>query len=369
VRVDNIVGTPLRKAPDKPRLTRILLLLTACVGLWAFGSSLFVVDATEFAVVTRFGRVVRVIDKPGLYATWCFDQVRRPENRLLLSTPPAAEYLSTDKKNVVLQSLIAWRVVDPAKFLTSLETRARAEERLGDVTLAETGAVLARRPFSALVFVDPDYGGQKEGRDVLIPEIRRSVAAIALDAYGIEVAYIGLRHLSLPEQNRRSVFERMKAERGKIAKQYRSEGELEAKAIIARADREKVRIDAEAYADARRLRADGDAEAARIYANAFTRNPVFYRFQRTLQAYERILDESTTMILSADTEALLAWQDENRMKVAPERPRGPGPRSPVPTSEPSASGDGLSARLDPANRALAPLDILLGNSAIRGGER
>src|SRR5919202_1581686 len=288
------------------RLRRTIMLLGVATVFWALADGLFVVDTTEYGVVTRFGRVVRVIAAPGLHLTAPFDRVLLLDRRLLFLAPARAEYLTADKKNVVVQSLVTWRIADPKRFLETVVSRSGADERLADVILAEIGSVLGRHPSSALI--SSEDADSRNPR--LVSEIRASVASFAWGAYGIEVADVSIQHVSLPEQNRQSVFERMKAERGQIAKRYRSEGELESKRIIAEADREKVRIDAEAYAEAQRLRAEGDAEASRIYATAFSRNPSFYHFLRTLQAYEKVLDESTTLVLPTDAEALGLLHDQ-----------------------------------------------------------
>ena len=151
------------------------------------------------------------------------------------------------------------------------------------------------------------------------PRSARVSPGFARTAYGIEIVDVELLHLTLPEQNREHVFERMKAERGKMAKEYRTAGELQARKIVAEADRERSHIEAESYAQAQRLKAEGDAEASRIYAAAFSQNPAFYKFLRTLQAYEKFLDENTTLFLPGDAEVL-------RMLVPSARP---GVRRPI----------------------------------------
>ena len=136
------------------------------------------------------------------------------------------------------------------------------------------------------------------------PRFESAVQAYALPAFGIEVVDVDLRQLYLPEANRQSVFERMEAERGRIAKQFRSEGERDATRMIAEADREKTRITAEADREAARIRAEGEAGAMDIYTDAFSQDPAFYKFLRSLQAYEKFLDDQTTLFLPADAEIL-----------------------------------------------------------------
>ena len=193
--------------------------------------------------------------------------------------------------------------------------------------------------------------------EAIAVQVRERVSGYAGSALGIEVVAVQLLHLTLPEQNRTPVFERMKAERGKIAKEYRTAGELLSRKIIAEADHEKTRIDAEAYAKAQRLRAEGDAEAARVYATAFSRNPGFYKFQRSLKAYEKFLDEQTTLFLPADAEVLRVLRIQPGQAGAPAADRTGSPparnrRSPVRSCRwPSAgAGRGLRAPAELSSR-------------------
>jgi modulator of FtsH protease HflC len=263
-------------------------------------ASLFTVDVTEYALVTRFGAVTQVLDQPGLHVKAPFDAVVRLEKTLTFSRPAPAEYLTVDKKNVVVETLLTWRIAEPARYLVTLATRSAADVRLADVLLGEVGAVLGAHPAAALIAPD----GDAQRFRAIVTQIRGRVAAFARSAYGIDVIDVELLRLSLPEQNRAPVFERMKAERGKMAKELRTAGELLGRKIIAQADHEKTRIEAQAYAQSQRIRAEGDAEATRIYSAAFSRNPAFYKFVRTLQAYEKILDENTTLFLPAGAEVL-----------------------------------------------------------------
>jgi membrane protease subunit HflC len=242
-----------------------ILLLGAGALIGAVFASFLTVDVTEYGVVSRFGRIVRILDQPGLYLKSPLDRVIRLDRRLLRSQPARAEYLTADKKNVVVRSLATWRIADPQRFLETLRTRADAEERLADLILGEIGAVLGRYPFAALV-----SPGESRGRfATVVSDVAAAVAAAARPAFGIDVVDVDVRKLYLPEQNKQSVFERMKAERGRMAAQYRSEGERDAKALIAQADAERTRLMAEAYEQAQRIRAAGEAEAIRVYGDAF----------------------------------------------------------------------------------------------------
>jgi len=166
--------------------------------------------------------------------------------------------------------------------------------------------VLGRHSSTAPISLDPRRAGLERVSGEILAEARAAAQA----AYGADIVDVRLRQLNLPEQNRANVFARMQAERGKIAMSFRSEGERESKKIVAEAEREKARITAEAYREAERTRAEGDAQAMRIYGEAFGRNRQFYKFLRTLQAYEKILDSNTTLFLPADADVLRVLKDE-----------------------------------------------------------
>ena len=289
--------------------------------VWAVASSLFTVDVTEYGLVTRFGRVVRVVAEPGLHVTAPFDRVVRLDKRVLFSRPPRSEYLTVDKKNVVIESLATWRIADPERFVGAFTTEAAAEQLLGDGISAAIGSVLGQFPASAVISADPAESHYRP----IISAIARQVADFARPAYGIDVISLDIRGLSLPEQNRVHVFDRMTAERAKIAKENRSVGELEARKITAAADHERVRIEAEAAGAATRIKAEGDAEASRSYAAAFGQDAKFYQFLRTLQAYDKILDDKTTLFLPVDAEVLRALHFE-----APPSAGEPAPGAPTP---------------------------------------
>jgi modulator of FtsH protease HflC len=297
--------------------------LMSTIPVWALIAAFFAVDVTEYGVVTRFGRVVRVVEEPGLQVAAPFDRIVRLDKRVLFLRPARSEYLTTDKKNIVVESLATWRIVDPERFLATLATRGAAEERLSDIVLAEIGSVMGRYPASALISTDPAESWYR----AILSEIGRGVADFARPTYGIEVISVDLRRLSLPEQNREHVFDRMKAERAKIAKENRSAGELEARKIIAEADHEKTRIDAEAAGQGERTRAEGDAKASGTYAAAFGQDPKFYEFLRALRAYDKFLDDKTTLFLPADADVLRMLRFEAQ----------PAPGEPPP-SEPARDG-------------------------------
>ncbi len=278
--------------------TRRLLLAGALAVATLAALSPFVVDATEYAVVTRFGRPVATYTTPGLRVRApLIDQVVRIDARMLLTEPPATEYLTFDKKNLVARSFLTWRVEDPLRFLQTVVVRDTAEARLAAVSASELGAAFGAAPFEALVSTD----SERTRLDGIVRDVEERVRATARREFGIAVVAVRLERLAFPQQNEASVYQRMRAERGRIAKQFRSEGEERALTIRAEADRERARILSEAERTATEIRGGAEAQAARIYADALGANPIFYRFVRTLEAYEKIIDKETTLVLPADS--------------------------------------------------------------------
>ncbi len=265
-------------------------------------SSLFQVEETQFAIITQFGKPVRVISTAGLKLKWPdpIQSVRRFDRRLLLFDPEPSEFLTQDKKNVLVDSYMGWRISEPLKFLESVKERSVAEVFLADIASAAMGAALGNYSLSALVSTDP----QENKVDQIMEQVSSKCREKAAADYGIKILEVRLKRLNLPEQNKESVFERMRTERERMAKKYRSEGEEEAIKIRAEADKKCRTILSEAYEKAQKIIGEGDAEATRIYASAFNRDPRFYKLVRTLESYGKFLNEKTTVVLSTDSELL-----------------------------------------------------------------
>lgn len=283
-----------------PRRNVILLTLLA-VAFVAANLVFFTVDETQFAVVTQLGEPIRAITTPGLQ--WKLPEpiqsVQFFNKRILVYNSDKTEFLTADKKNVVVESYVAWRIADPILYLKSLQEQSRAEARLADVLNSELGTALGRQELTALVNTDSTA---MKLTDVLVDVVKG--ADTQVQKYGMQVVDVRLKSLNFPEANKQAVFSRMKAEREQQARKYRSEGAEEAVKIRAEADRQRDVLLAEAYAKAEKLKGEGDAEAIRIYANAYGQDPEFYQFLRTLEAYTKFIDDKTTIILPPDSPLL-----------------------------------------------------------------
>jgi modulator of FtsH protease HflC len=298
---------------------RSLLVLAGAVFALAVASTCAViVDETEHVVITQFGRPTAVYEEAGLYAKLPspLQRATRLDRRTLFTETRETELLTADKKNILVAGFLTWRIADPVAFLSALRTRDFAEQRLAALVQSELGSAIGDVPFERLIPATENGRGLKE----LEQQVTEACRAIARSDYGIELLTLGVTRLNFPPQNEQAVFARMRAERERIARGYRSEGRAEAQKIRAEADRNRAEILASAEADAARLRGEGEAEAARIYAEALRGHEDFYRFLRTLETYEKVLGEKTTLVLPADSPFL-----ELLTRGGPD---GRGPRTP-----------------------------------------
>lgn len=288
---------------------RILAGVLALLAVLAVSSSAFIVDESEYAVVLRFGRVVSEIDEPGLKFKWPapVDQIRRFDKRILYQQIPQTEYLSADKKNVLVASFLTWRIESPRLFLEAMSDRDAAESRLSTLVKSSLGAALGNSPFTDYIPEIPSDASAGQSAESLLRlenTVYDGISDVAAADYGIEVVSFGISRFSFPQQNLLAVFARMRAERERIASSYRSEGAAEARKILANAERERRETLAKAESESEILRGKSEAEAAAIYTDAYATDPEFYEFLRKLETYEKIIDEQTTIIVPADSDLL-----------------------------------------------------------------
>lgn len=282
----------------------LLAMLIAFVAIVAF-RSIFFVEETETVIVTLFGKPTRTLLQAGPYLKWPVESLLRFEKRLLVYDPRPSEFLTKDKKNLVVDSAVCWRIINPNHFLETVGDLSSAEMRLHDIVWATLAAGIGQVELSDLVSIVPG----KVKIETLIREVLQTANQQAMGRLGIRIVDVQLKRLNFPEQNKQSVFTRMRAERERIAKEYRAQGEEMAIKIRAKADREKAVILSAAYREAEEIRGEADAKATRIYGRAYSKNPEFYRFLRTLESYRKVLDDKTTIILSSDSEFLKLLTD------------------------------------------------------------
>jgi membrane protease subunit HflC len=286
-----------------------------------------VVDETEFVLVTEFGRPVALYgddpDEAGLHGKWPWQEALGIDRRLQVFDPPAREAITGDKRNLEVASFVAWRVADPERFVRSAGTLAAAEARIEERVAAALNNAIGRRDLASLASIDPKVWALDE----LTGEVRDAVARPAREELGVEVVDVGLRRFNHPVEVRPAVFDLIRSERRQVAAALRAEGEARYQGLTSQADRDRDTILARADAEAERIRGRGDAEATRLLNDAHARDPKFYEFTRTLDAYQSLLDDKATVILSSSSPLLrLLTNGPGDDLTKPPRPGSPAER-------------------------------------------
>jgi membrane protease subunit HflC len=292
-------------------MDRRWLVLFAVVALvLAFWNlAFFTVPVWMQAMVVQLGDPVRDVREPGLYWKIPFiQQVTYFDRRLLDYDASPKEILTRDKQQLVVDNYSRWRIVDPLQFYRTVRDENGAQSRLDDIVYSNLRETLGRHTLREIV---------SEKRAALLEEVTKSSDKKARE-YGIEIVDVRIKRADLPEKNELNVFNRMRTERERQAKKYRAEGDEEARKIRSGSDKEVQILMAEARQKSEVIHGEGDAQAARIFAAAYGRDPDFYAFVRTLDAYRRTLSTGTTAILSPDSDFLRLLKRSDTTPPAPE---------------------------------------------------
>ena len=265
--------------------------------IYVLSSSIFIVDQRKFAVVFSFGQIVRVIEKPGLQVKWPapFENVRFFDRRILtIDNPEAERFITAEKKNLLVDSYVKWRIVDPRKFFISFKGDERlAQDRLTQLVRSALNEEFTKRTVRELI---------SDQREEVMQGIRKKVADDASDI-GVEIVDVRLKRVDLLAEISDSVYRRMEAERKRVANELRSTGAAESDKIRANAERQRDTILAEAYRDAQKIKGAGDAKAAALYAEAFGRDLNFAQFYQSLEAYRSAFkDKKDIMVVEPNGE-------------------------------------------------------------------
>ena len=263
------------------------------LGILAF-SSLFIIRQTEQAIVLQFGEAKTVVQEPGLHVKLPFIQnVERYERRILGLDPPAEEVLLSDQKRLIVNAFARYRISNPLRFFQSVRDETRFNLSFGNIMNSAVRAIVAQHTQAELL---------SDQRASIIQDIFDIVSANA-GSFGIELVDIRIGRTELPEAVSQNVYDRMRTEREREANLLRAEGEEESRRIRAAADRQQVVIIAEAKRQSNILRGQGDAARNIILAKAFGKDPEFFDFYRSLEAYRETFEqEGTTMVLSPDSD-------------------------------------------------------------------
>ncbi|MBK6742007.1 MAG: protease modulator HflC [Hydrogenophilales bacterium] len=271
-------------------------LIALVVGLLLLSLSLFTVDQRQAAVVFQLGEVVSIKREPGLYLKIPLIQnIRYFETRILtLDAADPERFITSEKKNVLVDYFIKWRIFDVEKYYVSFNgDEKRAENRLAQTVNDGMRAEFGKRPVHDVV------SGERDD----IMEVLRAKADQDARRYGVQVMDVRIKRVDLPSEVSESVYRRMEAERKRVANELRSTGGAEAEKIRADAERQREVIIAEAYRDAQGVKGEGDAKASALYAAAYGKNPEFYAFYRSMESYKgSFKNKSDVMVLQPNSE-------------------------------------------------------------------
>jgi membrane protease subunit HflC len=258
-------------------------------------TSMFTVHLTQTAVLIELSKPKEIITEPGLYFKIpVLQKVRYFSKQLLDNDSPPTEVITRDKKNLLIDNFSLYRIVDPLKFLETVRTENGARSRLDDIVYSELRVEIGTHDLMDVV---------TENRNLIMAKVTEQ-SNIKAAEYGIEMADVRIKRVDLPPEIANSIFNRMRTERQRIAMEYRSEGKEESTKIRAQTDKEKTILIAEAYKQEQTIRGEGDGLATKIYADSFSKDPKFYNFIRSMEAYKKSLKTGTTILLSEDSEFL-----------------------------------------------------------------
>ena len=273
------------------------MLVLGLIALSLLFSTLFVVDQRQYAIVFALGEVKKVINEPGLHFKLPppFQNVIFLDKRILtLDTPEADRFITAEKKNILVDSFVKWRITDPRLYFISFGgDERRTQDRMAQIIKAALNEEITKRTVREVI------SGE---RGKVMDAIRTKVSEEAKQI-GVEIVDVRLKRVDYVEQINASVYDRMKSERARVANELRSTGAAESEKIRADADRQRTVILAEAYRDAESIRGDGDAKASQVYAEAFGQNPEFFKFYRSLEAYRASFrNRSDLLVLDPNSE-------------------------------------------------------------------
>ena len=273
-----------------------IILVFAVVLAILLSSSLYTVKETQVALKLRLGEIVSIENEPGLkFKTPFVNNVVRFDKRIQTLDSAAESFLTVQKKNVVVDSFVKWRIVDTQKFYISTGgVMAQA-----NFILAQNNQDALRSEFSKRTILEVI----SDQREAIMASVKGKLKSIAEDKYGIEVVDVRIKRIELSQEVRNSVYSRMETERKGLANKYRANGAEEAEKLQAFADKERTIILANAYRDSEKIRGEGDAISASNYAKAYSQDNEFYSFYRSLESYKKSFNEQgDILVLNPDSE-------------------------------------------------------------------
>lgn len=289
-----IIDVELKEEKQKtkfPKKTFLFLIVLILAGVFAL-NNFYIVQVNEYKVVRQFGEIVKIVETPGLNFKLPFVQTvsSLPKYTLVYDVPPA-EINTLDKKRIMVDYYGLWRISNPTAMIESLRTLSGAEGRLGDIIYSNVRTELGKMNFDEIVNSEK---GSRMSIDLVIEKEINTI--LEQNNTGIELIDIKMKRADLPDTNEQSVFLRMISERESTAQQYLSQGDAEALKIKAETDRTVTEMIARAEAEAKIIIAEGEKEAAKIYNEAYSKDPEFFSMYRALESYKKTIDNETVLI-------------------------------------------------------------------------
>lgn len=295
---DKIIDfSELKPSEEWKKYSKLAIILVLLIGLFLLLlNNLFIVQQGEYKVVRQFGEVVNVIKEPGLNVKIPFIQsVTTLTKKQEILDVDTTEITTRDKKRILIDNYAIWKIDDPKLMITNAQTNDRAEAIMMNFIYSVIRAELGQLDYDEIINDEATSRGSFNDR-----VLDRVNELLNRDNYGISVTDVRMKRIDLPEENELAVYRRMISERNSIAQNYLSEGDAEANRIRANTDREEKEIVAKANADANEIIGEGEAGAAQLYNQAFGKDIEFYNLYRTLQSYEKTIDDQTVIVLPAD---------------------------------------------------------------------
>ncbi|MGR5266301.1 protease modulator HflC [Vibrio astriarenae] len=276
---------------------------------WVIGGLLFAayllttvfifVEETDYVIVSQFGRPVKVINDAGLNIKLPvpIQNVTIVDKRIKVTNLDTSEYGTKDRRNIVVDAFVIWKVVEPQTFVSTVRNFETAQLRLQALTNSHIGSEISA------VEIDSVFSQSMKDNEIerVFDTVTRRVNKQTLSEFGVMVVEVSPNRFSFPTQNLQAIYTRMESEWDRLAKQYRAEGEEQAAIIRAETQVEVSRIKSEAYMNSQYIKGEAESEAAKVYSAAFDKNPEYYQFVRSMEAYEDMFDEQTQLILSSDS--------------------------------------------------------------------
>ena len=290
----------------------VTLSVAAFIALMLLSSTVFVVDQKRFAIVFALGEVREVISQPGIHFKLPppLQNVMFLDKRILtIDTPDADRFITAEKKNILVDAFVKWRIIDPRLYYVSFNGEEnRARDRLNQIVKAALNDEITKRTVREVI-----SGERGKVMDAIVGKVVTEAKQI-----GVGIVDVRLKRVEYVEQINTSVYDRMKAERTRVANELRSTGAAESEKIRADADRQRTVILAEAFRDAEKIKGEGDAKASEIYASAFGKNPEFYKFYRSLEAYRTTFkNHSDVMVLDSSSDFFKYFRSSGGTAAAP----------------------------------------------------